>query len=486
MRAIAALTRVQRKAAVDDVDPYWQALNERVAACPSDEQKFAVLADAARASHLLPPLAGDLPERTLLRLGEQEVMSWVRGQAPRARGRMLHVLQGANVEVPWSHDLLQREGRFSPRWQQAMCDAARSYVLAVAADVGLHALLKAPERLDGPRRERLAAGLVRHASKAWGTPPPRVVVHERGMSMPEGDMAACMLPGPPVTLAFRPLAFDDGDVELMSTVFHEQWHAVQVLRMTAGAALDIIDEAHADILALSMRHQGMRHLQPGDRHALYRYGSELEREAHLGGLQAALLAAAWLPWHAGSNATLSTIGRHCGSRALDAVRRHLRDHAGLQLDEFIAAAAPIPAPARATLLALQSRGAAEVQSTATFERMLAEPSPPAVERAWQALLSLPRLRDDRDRSGLLAQALFQMAPEVFLDERADAVLIAAVVENALDARGSGVREHALARLLGGRDLPRAQRRQALTSQWARHAGALARHIVVEAARMSLA
>jgi hypothetical protein len=300
---------------------------------------------------------------------------------------------------------------------------------------------------------------------------------------------------PPVTLAFRPLAFDDGDVELLSTVFHELIHVVQMARVDAGVApssgvpahSDIIDDAHADILALSMRNQGMRHMQRGERYALYRHGSELEREAHFGGLQAALLAAAMLPWHTYSSASLSSIGRQCGSDPLAAVRLHLRSHAGLDVAEFAAAAVPLPAPPRATLLALQLRQEPEEnRAAATFERMLAEPPPAAVERAWQALLCLPRLRDERDRSGLIAQALFQLAPQVFLDEHADGPLIAAVVGNALDARGSDVREHALATLLGGRrGLPRAVRQEALAAQWARQAGALARHIVAEAGRVSL-
>jgi len=494
---IGATGKAARRTA-PNVHPYWQALNERVASVACDSEKFRLLTDLAQGNAGLAMLEGEPPEPTLLRLHEHAVRAWMREQPPATRGRLYRLLMGASVETPWPHHVLQREGRFSARWQIFMCEAARAYVQAVAADAAAMTALQPLQQpggdaLLGPQaRHALATRLMAHAAHAWGVPAVRVIVHANACDTAEGSQVAQTHAVAPPCVAFYPLAFAEGAIELMATAFHECVHVVQMGRLREGWRSELIEEAHADVLDLSFEHLRARHRLAGSAYALYRHGAEIEREAHLAGLQVAVVAAA-LPAFGASGGTLWRIAQGARDAGLRddpqaAVLSLVQQETALRIADVSGAAAQA---AEASLRTASTRDALAARANASpdeaaFERVLAAcgTTSPEAERTWRAMLQLQRLRDPADRASVVAQAVMSAAPEVFYSGTDESEFLHGLVSAALDANAPPLLDKAWALLAHrfGRLAGQGQRLRLLQAAWYGCRSPLSRRVIAALAR----
>lgn len=439
----------------DAVHPFWLRLQADLARRRSAGEQLDRLTALACEGPPLPPCEGLLPPPLALALDEAAVVAWCAGQPPEARGRLLRLLQGGHLVVPWPLHLLQRQGRFGAAWRRAMDAAAHDFVERVARDDALvRALARGTAAVTaagsaagtaaratraGAARQALAAAVLGAAARAWGTAAPAVLLAPAGCE--HGGVEAVAEtrwaePAPVVVL--HDGAFAQGPLELLATAFHEATHCAQMARVRDGPDEDV----HADLLAASFEHLAARRRVPGDAWQLQRHGLEAEREAHEAALHAALLAARCpaLAPALGTGGTLARVAMDGGTPdAQAAVQAMASRDAGLCAHD------------------LRLLAAAEAGCASAWRRREA-----VAERVCAALARLPALRDARDRSGLLAQAVMAAAPALFFGGSGEAAYLHELVLALLDARAPAapavLARRALAQHLPGRDAPQRARR----------------------------
>jgi hypothetical protein len=511
------------------IAPFWRDLHGSLVAAGSDEARFRLLARLAAENGALPALPDAEPPPITLRMDENALRHWADGQTPTVRGRFRRLAQGANIAARWPWHALQGGGRFSAHWKRAMCRAARRYVEALAADADALALLLQPlEQLPANRRYALIDRLCGHACAAWEIAPPRLQLHAHDRDDCHGRVlqAAQARFGSEGRIEFFPWAFTQGPIELIATVFHEATHLLQMYRLAEDGvrrgllsrhACDAIDAFHAEILQLSFDYSAALDTRRyGNYYYLYRFETEVEREAHLAGMEAALLAAARPEFNPAQTGTMAAVLRQATparARIADydpnlVAQSYVERETGLRIDELpalAAGAADDDAPRRmATLQALQRRvivggvlrlaaltpGAGVSPAPLALLRRRSglrradPPAPPATAWIWNALQKLEGLRDRLDRSGLLAQAILCCAPKALYGVSEESRFLRALFNCALDPDGSPLaeflRQHLERHLgCGGRDANGLA--AALRAARVRYRSPLSRRILLEAA-----
>jgi hypothetical protein len=483
------------------VPPFWRQLHERIASAGSDRNKFALLTQLAADVRHTPPPGEYLPPEIALALHEEEVTDWARDRMPGVRGRLYRLMRGANVTGPWPYTLLQNEGRFDPLWCKQMMEAAARYIKALRSDPQAVALLQQDlYALPRATQQFLVTRMAMHAADALGIPVPEIRMLDPLRNQQESGKFADTVFETPIKIRFYPAAFSKGAVNLVVTVFHEMLHAAQmnlILAARPAAAglgphcLDPNQSGRAAILELSMAHL---HAIEGQRHSdyhyyLYRYATEVEREAYLAELEVAILAANCPEFNPGRCGTLSSIRAASGLNQDGAeydpnarVISYIRTETGFDPAELSESAAKVlngcqnGVPTLHALAALQQRRppqtvwrrATERSSfDATAHRLgrrhfplpsnpacnpIDQPAqvvgvlhatgrtvgrspkgPDALDTLWSGLLKLEQLRDPLDTSDLIAHALLSSAPKLFYGQSNETQFLRSTLIATLDA-----------------------------------------------------